>query len=139
MKSTGGFSVFLVGAKTRAVLSTSPTLKVTVSPPAWAIAASATRVVMHGRDAAERNRLVLALAALLAAVPFLMAASGQQVVKAEKFEVTKNGVVVAALTSDDDGGSLDVFNKEGKLVANLMTSEQQARGRGRAPRRHDGR
>jgi hypothetical protein len=70
----------------------------------------------------KRNRALLPLALMVACVPFLIAGSGQQVVKADKFEVTKGGKVVAALTSDDDGGALDIFNKDGELVANVMTS-----------------
>ena len=77
-------------------------------------------VTLKKRD--RRHRAVLPLALVVACVPFLIAGSGQQVVKADKFEVTKGGKVVAALTSDDDGGVLDIYNKDGELVANVMTS-----------------
>ena len=73
-----------------------------------------------------RTRFILPLAVLIAAVPFLVAGSGQQVVKAERFEVTKGDKIVAVLTSDDDGGVVEVYNKDGGLVGEFLTNTDGA-------------
>jgi hypothetical protein len=71
----------------------------------------------------RRGLRTTALFLITATVPFIIAGTGsQQVVKADRFEVTKDGVVVAEIGSDDDGGRIRVYSNEGKIVGEFMVS-----------------
>jgi hypothetical protein len=76
------------------------------------------------RGLRRRNRLLVVVAAvalLAVAVPALVVAdrAQSQVVRAEGFEVVKDGKTVATLAADSDGGVLNILNKDGKPVAGL--------------------
>ena len=91
-----------------------------------AMSDSADRISSLENEIAVLKRQGLRTTALFlvaATVPFIIAGTGsQQVVKADRFEVTKDGVVVAEIGSDDDGGRIRVFSNEGKIVGEFMVS-----------------
>ena len=73
----------------------------------------------------ESKVKALALLVVLAAgVSFLWAVykpseRQEKTIRAERFEVTRDGKTVAVLTADSNGGRLGIYNKDGKPVARL--------------------
>jgi hypothetical protein len=79
----------------------------------------------------RRLRLLLVVLFAVAVAPVFVSAGAQQstagnIIRAEQFEVVKDGKTVLRLGSTAQGGSLDIYNTTGNTVAFLTTNDHGA-------------